>query len=154
MSDPDVAAAKAYEALFVPALFGQWAPRVLDALAGTTLSTAELRRLLAADDRLAPVISMLCDEARLVRDRPTGSRRSSAFRYRRWDDVLPGVDLASVPEASAIELLVRSKGSELTGGNDIGFYLLGDWSAPFLVTTFANIGKVTSYVSLQNVAIS
>ncbi len=32
---------------------------------------------------------------------------------------------------SAAELLVRSKGSELTGGNDIGFYLLSDWSAPF-----------------------
>ena len=35
MSDPtlgaEVAAAKAYEALFVPALFGQWAPRVADA---------------------------------------------------------------------------------------------------------------------------
>ena len=32
---------------------------------------------------------------------------------------------------AAAELLVRSKGSELTGGNDIGFYLLGDWAAPF-----------------------
>lgn len=31
----------------------------------------------------------------------------------------------------AIELLARSKGSDLTGGNDIGFYLLGDWSAPY-----------------------
>jgi multicomponent K+:H+ antiporter subunit D len=33
--------------------------------------------------------------------------------------------------AAAVELLVRSKGSELTGNNDIGFYLLGDWAAPF-----------------------
>jgi multicomponent K+:H+ antiporter subunit D len=32
---------------------------------------------------------------------------------------------------AAIELLVRSKGSELTGNNDIGFYLLGDWAAPY-----------------------
>ncbi len=32
---------------------------------------------------------------------------------------------------AAAELLVRSKGSALTGGNDIGFYLLGDWAAPF-----------------------
>jgi hypothetical protein len=35
MSDPsleaEVAAARAYEALFVPALFGQWASRVVDA---------------------------------------------------------------------------------------------------------------------------
>ena len=32
---------------------------------------------------------------------------------------------------TAMELLVRSKGSELTGNNDIGFYLLGDWAAPY-----------------------
>ena len=32
---------------------------------------------------------------------------------------------------AAVELLIRSKGSELTGNNDIGFYLLGDWAAPY-----------------------
>ena len=32
---------------------------------------------------------------------------------------------------AAIELLMRSKGNELTGNNDIGFYLLGDWAAPY-----------------------
>jgi multicomponent K+:H+ antiporter subunit D len=32
---------------------------------------------------------------------------------------------------AAGELLVRSKGSALTGSNDIGFYLLGDWAAPY-----------------------
>ncbi|WP_225025972.1 monovalent cation/H+ antiporter subunit D [Xinfangfangia pollutisoli] len=31
----------------------------------------------------------------------------------------------------AIELLVRAEGSELVGDNDIGFYLLGDWAAPW-----------------------
>lgn len=31
----------------------------------------------------------------------------------------------------AIELLIRSKGNALTGNNDIGFYLLGDWAAPY-----------------------
>lgn len=31
----------------------------------------------------------------------------------------------------AIELLARSKGSYMTGGNDIGFYLLGDWPSPY-----------------------
>ncbi len=32
---------------------------------------------------------------------------------------------------ASVELLVRSKGSDLTGNNDIGFYLLGDWAAPY-----------------------
>ena len=87
--------------------YEQWAPRVLDALAGTALGAAELRRLLGADDRLPAVVSMLCDEALILRDRPTGTRRSSAFRYRRWDDVYPDLDLSAIPEATAIELLVH-----------------------------------------------
>lgn len=32
---------------------------------------------------------------------------------------------------AAIELLMRSKGNALSGFNDIGFYLLGDWAAPY-----------------------
>jgi hypothetical protein len=87
--------------------YERWAPAVLDALAGTTLSATELRERLGADDRLPAVISMLCDEARLLRDRPTGTRRSSAFRYRRWEDVFPDVDLAAVPEQLAVEELVH-----------------------------------------------
>ncbi|QCP88008.1 monovalent cation/H+ antiporter subunit D [Cereibacter sphaeroides] len=31
----------------------------------------------------------------------------------------------------AAELLVGSKGNAASGGNDIGFYLLGDWAVPF-----------------------
>lgn len=33
----------------------------------------------------------------------------------------------------AVELLLRSKGSPLTGGNAIGIYLLGDWPAPMAI---------------------
>jgi hypothetical protein len=87
--------------------YARWAPRVLDALAGAAAGTGELRRLLRADDRLPLVISLLCDEGRLVRDRPTGSRRSSAFRYRRFEDVFPGLDLSAVPEDTAVEELVH-----------------------------------------------
>lgn len=42
-----------------------------------------------------------------------------------------GLLSCAVTLIAAIELLARSKGSDLTGGNDIGFYLLGDWPAPY-----------------------
>ncbi|WP_245875403.1 monovalent cation/H+ antiporter subunit D [Tabrizicola aquatica] len=51
-------------------------------------------------------------------------------RQRRAKLMLGLLSVAATLVAS-IELLVRSKGSELTGGNDIGFYLMGDWAAPF-----------------------
>lgn len=51
-------------------------------------------------------------------------------RQRQAKLMLGLISVAATLVAS-IELLVRSKGSELTGGNDIGFYLMGDWAAPF-----------------------
>lgn len=85
--------------------YRRWAPAVLEALAGTTAGAAELRARLGADGQLGGVISMLCDEGLILRDRPTGTRRSSAFRYRRFDDVFPDLDLSAVPESAAVEQL-------------------------------------------------
>lgn len=87
--------------------YERWAPGVLAALTGTTASAAELRTQLGADDGLPGVISMLSQEGRILRDRPTGTRRSTAFRYRRFEDVFPDLDLAAVPERTAVELLVH-----------------------------------------------
>lgn len=88
-------------------MYAEVAPTVFDALAGGSLSVAELRKLLHADADVSAVVALLCDEGRLVRDRPMGSRKSSAFRYRRWDEALPDVDLAAYDEAEATRLLVR-----------------------------------------------
>jgi hypothetical protein len=87
--------------------YRRWAPRVVDALAGTTASAAELRARVGADQALTGVISMLCQEGRLVRDRPAGTRRSTAFRYRRFEDVFPDLDLHAIPESTAIQQLVH-----------------------------------------------
>lgn len=59
------------------------APAVLDALAGKSLTVPELRRVLQVDADISAVVALLGDEGRVVRDRPSGSRKSSAFRYRR-----------------------------------------------------------------------
>lgn len=83
------------------------APRVLAALAGQSLTVAELRKALEADGAVAGVVAMLCDEGRVVRDRPVGGRTSSAFRYRRWVDVYPEVSLEEWDEAAATRELVR-----------------------------------------------
>lgn len=60
-----------------PAAYAELAPRVLQALAGRALTTAEVRQELGGDGDLAAAVSLLCDEGRLVRDRPTGSWRST-----------------------------------------------------------------------------
>lgn len=88
MSNPgveaQVAAAKAYETLFVPALFGQWAPRVVDfpsiramveadlrgwlPVMGVDLTEEQIARILEdAEDELAPYVT---DDGRVAFDVP------------------------------------------------------------------------------------
>lgn len=50
---------------------------------------------------------------------------------RRRAKLLISLGAALLLLVIAIELLIRAKGSALSGGNDIGFYLLGDWAMPF-----------------------
>lgn len=87
--------------------YARLAPRVLATLAGHSLSVAELRKTLAVDADVAGVVAMLCDEGRIVRDRPVGGRTSTTFRYRRWVDAFPDVSLEEWDEAAATRDLVR-----------------------------------------------
>jgi hypothetical protein len=111
--------------------YRRWAPAVLDTLAGTTASAAELRAQLGADDGLSGVISMLCAEGLVLRDRPTGTRRSSAFRYRRFDDVFPDLDLSAVPESAAVEELVHRY---VAAYGPVGLHDIAWWSGLSLAT--------------------
>ncbi len=88
-------------------VFDELAPAVLQSLAGRTLTVSELRKELGRDGDLAATVGLLCDQGRLVRDRPTGSWRSSVFRYRIWREILPNVDLATYGEEEATRLLVQ-----------------------------------------------
>lgn len=82
------------------------APEVQAALAGQSLTVAELRKVLGDDPELAGVVGLLCDEGRIVRDRPI-SARSTTFRYRLWADAFPDVALDAWDETSATRELVR-----------------------------------------------
>jgi hypothetical protein len=87
--------------------YARLAPKVVGALAGQSLTVKQLRQVLGADAELAGVVAMLCDEGRIVRDQPIGSRNSSTFRYRLWAEVLPDVVLDEWDEAAAMRELVR-----------------------------------------------
>lgn len=90
------------------AVYDHLGGEVLEILAGTALTTVELRKELGADADLSSVVLLLCDEGKVVRDRPAGSRRSTAFRYRLWSEATPDVDLGRYDEAEATRLLVRA----------------------------------------------
>lgn len=89
-----------------PAAYRRVAPLVLDALGQESLTAAELRTQVPHDD-LSAVVALLCDEASIVRDRPTGGRTSTSYRYRRWDHAFPDLDLGAYNRDTATDELIR-----------------------------------------------
>jgi hypothetical protein len=67
------------------------------------LSAAELRGRTGAKASLSGVVNLMCDQARLLRDRPVGTWRSRTFTYRLFGDVFPHV--GSIDEDDAVRLL-------------------------------------------------
>jgi hypothetical protein len=90
-----------------PSAYRRLAPLVLDVLGQRSLTAAELRGEVGPDDDLTAVVSLLCDEARIVRDRPTGGRTSTRYRYRRWEETFPELNLRAYDRERATDELVR-----------------------------------------------
>lgn len=89
-----------------PAVYHRVASLVLDALGQEALTAAELRTRVPHAD-LSSVVALLCDEARVVRDRPAGGRTSTSYRYRRWSQAFPDLDLAARDRETATNELIR-----------------------------------------------
>jgi len=70
---------------------------------GEALSAAELRLRTGAKTSLSGVVNLMCDQARLLRDRPVGTWKSRTFTYRRFREVFPHV--GSMDEDHAVRLL-------------------------------------------------
>ncbi len=81
------------------------ADRIEDLLAGTggALTAAALRARLGVGVSLSGVVNLMCDQGRLVRDRPIGSWRSRTISYRLPDGDLPSGD----PEMARRALVAR-----------------------------------------------
>lgn len=69
------------------------------------LTTSDLQQRIGAARSLSRVVNLMCDQGRLLRDRPVGSWKSRTFAYRRFDDVFPG--LPPVAEQAAVRHLVE-----------------------------------------------
>jgi SAM-dependent methyltransferase len=128
MSSPSleaqVAAAKAYEALFVPALFGQWASRVVDAAnllagqsvldvaCGTGVVAREVRRRTGPEAYVAgldPSVGMLAVAKELAPsvDWRQGTAESMPFSDASFDAVVSQFGLMFMDRDKAIREMLR-----------------------------------------------
>ncbi|AOT02575.1 winged helix DNA-binding domain-containing protein [Arthrobacter sp. U41] len=89
-----------------PGVYRRVAPVVLNALGQESLTASELRIQVHHAD-LSAVVALLCEEARIVRDRPARGRTSTSYRYRRWDQAFPDLDLAAYDGETATDELIR-----------------------------------------------
>jgi hypothetical protein len=89
--------------------YERWASRIEALLAGQALSAAEVRSALDVDrDVPVPaVLNQMCDEGRLLRDRPLAGWRDARNTYRRFSEALPHVQLDSCNPADATRQLTE-----------------------------------------------
>lgn len=92
-----------------PRAYQRWANRVEALLAGRALSAAQVRSALGAGGqvRIPVVLNQMCDEGRLLRDRPVAGWRDARHTYRRFAEALPQVRLDSCDPAEATVALVE-----------------------------------------------
>jgi hypothetical protein len=89
--------------------FERWATRVDAALVGRAMSAAQLRAELGArrEVALAALLNQMCDEGRLLRDRPVAGWRDAHSTYVRLAEALPQVNLDRHEPGQASTLLVE-----------------------------------------------
>jgi hypothetical protein len=82
------------------------AQQVESALVGKALDGRQLRDVVAAAGSLSPVLTVMCDEARLVRWKGSAGWRSTRPTYRRFDEALPSIRLDAWREHAAARALI------------------------------------------------
>jgi hypothetical protein len=92
-----------------PKSYEQWAKRIEALLSTQALSAAQVRSALGDGQqiRLPAVLNQMCDEGRLLRDRPVAGWRDARHTYRRFAEALPHVRLDRCNSAEAAVLLVE-----------------------------------------------
>jgi hypothetical protein len=89
--------------------YEQWAERIEALLSGHALSATQVRSALQAGSGVPvpAVLNQMCDEGRLLRDRPVAGWRDPRNTYRRFSEALPDVQLDRCDAAEATTQLVE-----------------------------------------------
>jgi hypothetical protein len=89
--------------------YERWAGRIEALLTGQALSATQVRSALDADREVPvpAVLNQMCDEGRLLRDRPVAGWRDARHMYRRFSEVLPHVQLDRWSSTEATAQLVK-----------------------------------------------
>jgi hypothetical protein len=89
--------------------YEQWAERIEALLSGQALSATQVRSALQAgpDVPVPAVLNQMCDEGRLLRDRPVAGWRDPRNTYRRFSEALPHMRLDRCDPAEATTQLVE-----------------------------------------------
>jgi hypothetical protein len=83
------------------------ATSITEVLAGRTLDASELRHAVGSLEPLSPVITVMCDQGRLIRWRGSIGWQGRRPRYRLFHEALPNVRLDAWEERTAVRELVR-----------------------------------------------
>jgi hypothetical protein len=84
------------------------AERILELTAERPLSTRQIREDLGTSADIGAVVTLMCDEGLLLRDRPAGSWRDLRMTYAPMEAILPEVRLGGMTRIDATVELLRA----------------------------------------------
>jgi hypothetical protein len=88
--------------------YQELATEIMRLLAKHELTASEIRSALSAEADIPAVLYLMCDEGCLVRGQPVRGWRDRTYRYARFADWFPDIQLNAVAELDAITSVVRS----------------------------------------------
>lgn len=87
--------------------YGRLSKAILEMLSVEEMTASEIKKKLGSSLDISSVLYFMCDQGILVRGRPDKGWRDKSYRYGRFDDYFPDLDLAKYDEEEAITLLVE-----------------------------------------------
>jgi hypothetical protein len=81
--------------------------RILELLSGRGMTAAQIKKELGEEKSVSRVLNLMCDYGLLIRGAPAGGWRSNVHTYHLFEEYMPGVDLESLQEDKAREIMVR-----------------------------------------------
>ncbi|MCG3226970.1 MAG: AlkZ family DNA glycosylase [Candidatus Heimdallarchaeota archaeon] len=74
---------------------------------GRAMSVSDLKKELDTKENVSAVVSLLCDQKRLIRNKPIKGWRDKRHTYSLFDEYFPEIKLEDLFEEEGIEFLVR-----------------------------------------------
>ncbi len=87
--------------------YEEFSKRIMEVIKGQGLTTKEIKQELDTTLNVSPIVNLMCDRGLLIRGLPKSGWKNNIHTYYPFREYFPDIDLNSIEEEKARELIVR-----------------------------------------------